>query len=94
MRYDPSVSGEADDVDGLPGTEGSFLACSFWMADALDRIGRRDEARELFERLLDLRNDLGLLAEEYDPRHGRQVGNVPQAFSHIGLVSTAYTLNS
>jgi GH15 family glucan-1,4-alpha-glucosidase len=94
MRYDTSATGEADDVDGLPGSEGSFLACSFWMADALDKIGRRDEARELFERLLDLRNDLGLLAEEYDPRHGRQVGNVPQAFSHIGLVSTAYALTS
>jgi GH15 family glucan-1,4-alpha-glucosidase len=94
MRYDTSESGEADDVDGLPGSEGSFLACSFWMADALNRIGRRGEARELFERLLDLRNDLGLLAEEYDPRHRRQVGNVPQAFSHIGLVSTAYALTS
>jgi GH15 family glucan-1,4-alpha-glucosidase len=94
MRYETSPSGEVDDVDGLPGSEGSFLACSFWLADALHRIGRPREARELYDHLLDLRNDLGLLAEEYDPRHGRQVGNFPQAFSHIGLVTTAYTLTS
>jgi GH15 family glucan-1,4-alpha-glucosidase len=94
MRYETSPSGDVDDVDGLPGSEGSFLACSFWLADALHRIGRPGEARDLFERLLDLRNDLGLLAEEYDPRHRRQVGNFPQAFSHIGLVTTAYALTS
>jgi GH15 family glucan-1,4-alpha-glucosidase len=94
MRYDTSPTAEAGDVDGLPGSEGSFLACSFWLADALHRIGRADEARTQFERLLDLRNDVGLLAEEYDQRHGRLVGNFPQAFSHIGLVSTAYTLTS
>ncbi|MDQ3430771.1 MAG: glycoside hydrolase family 15 protein [Actinomycetota bacterium] len=79
-------------VDGLPGGEGAFLACSFWLADALHMLGRTGEARELFERLLDLRNDVGLLAEEYDPRYQRQVGNFPQAFSHVGLVNTAYNL--
>ena len=79
-------------VDGLPGREGAFLACSFWLAGALQQIGRTDEARELFERLLDLRNDVGLLAEEYDPRLKRQVGNFPQAFSHVPLVLTAYDL--
>ena len=94
MRYDTSPTADSGDVDGLPGSEGSFLACSFWLADALHRIGRVDEARAQFERLLDLRNDVGLLAEEYDQRLGRLVGNFPQAFSHIGLVSTAYTLTS
>ncbi|WP_353941757.1 glycoside hydrolase family 15 protein [Streptomyces sp. HUAS MG91] len=80
------------EVDGLPGDEGAFLVCSFWLADALHMIGRSEEARELFERLLALRNDVGLLAEEYDPVAGRQLGNFPQAFSHIGLVNTAMTL--
>lgn len=80
-------------VDGLPGAEGAFLACSFWLADDLAMIGREAEARELFERLLDLRNDVGLLAEEWDPVAGRQVGNVPQAFSHVPLVSTARNLS-
>ncbi|MEU3451234.1 glycoside hydrolase family 15 protein [Streptomyces thermolilacinus] len=79
-------------VDGLPGGEGTFLACSFWLADALRMMGRREEARELFERLLELRNDVGLLAEEYDPVAGRQLGNFPQAFSHVGLVATALAL--
>ncbi|MFE4873172.1 glycoside hydrolase family 15 protein [Streptomyces sp. NPDC056682] len=79
-------------VDGLPGGEGTFLVCSFWLADALRLTGREEEARELFERLLALRNDMGLLAEEYDPVAGRQVGNFPQAFSHIGLVATACAL--
>ncbi|MEU8869911.1 glycoside hydrolase family 15 protein [Streptomyces javensis] len=79
-------------VDGLPGSEGAFLACSFWLADALQLAGRHKEARALFERLLALRNDVGLLAEEYDPATGRQLGNFPQAFSHIGLVGTALTL--
>ncbi|MGW0556248.1 glycoside hydrolase family 15 protein [Streptomyces sp. NPDC002926] len=80
-------------VDALPGGEGAFLACSFWMADALRMTGRVKEATELFERLLALRNDVGLLAEEYDPVSGRQVGNFPQAFSHIGLVNTALALS-
>ncbi|MDX3074448.1 glycoside hydrolase family 15 protein [Streptomyces sp. MI02-7b] len=83
---------EDSSVDGLPGSEGAFLACSFWLADALHRTGRRDEARALFERLLVLRNDVGLLAEEWDPVEQRQLGNFPQAFSHIGLVNTALTL--
>ncbi|MEV6418680.1 glycoside hydrolase family 15 protein [Streptomyces sp. NPDC051662] len=80
-------------VDGLPGGEGTFLVCSFWLADALHMTGRTAEAMELFERLLALRNDVGLLAEEYDPVTRRQLGNYPQAFSHIGLVVTALTLS-
>ncbi|MYV93185.1 glycoside hydrolase family 15 protein [Streptomyces sp. SID1034] len=83
---------DATTVDGLPGAEGTFLVCSFWMADALRLTGRVKEARELFERLLTLRNDVGLLAEEYDPAADRQLGNFPQAFSHIGLVATACAL--
>ncbi|MET9950732.1 glycoside hydrolase family 15 protein [Streptomyces sp. NPDC006339] len=79
-------------VDGLPGEEGTFLVCSFWLADALLLTGRAKEARELFERLVGLCSDLGLLAEEYDPVTGRQLGNFPQAFSHIGLVGTALAL--
>ncbi|MGW4033536.1 glycoside hydrolase family 15 protein [Streptomyces sp. NPDC004838] len=85
-------STEGATVDGLPGDEGAFLACSFWLADALRMTGRVKEARELFERLLGLRNDVGLLAEEYDPVAGRQLGNYPQAFSHIALVTTALAL--
>jgi GH15 family glucan-1,4-alpha-glucosidase len=76
-------------VDGLEGREGAFLACTFWFADALHLMGRRDEAEELFEKLLSLRNDVGLLAEEYDPREKRQLGNFPQAFSHVALINTA-----
>ncbi|MFD7865502.1 glycoside hydrolase family 15 protein [Streptomyces sp. NPDC057682] len=79
-------------IDGLPGGEGAFLACSFWLADALLLTDRPREAAELFERLLSLRNDVGLLAEEYDTAGGRQLGNFPQAFSHIGLVGTAVAL--
>ncbi|HUQ08811.1 MAG TPA: glycoside hydrolase family 15 protein [Steroidobacteraceae bacterium] len=78
--------------DGLRGSEGAFLACSFWYADNLALIGRRTEAEEMFERLLACRNDVGLLAEEWDPRAQRQLGNFPQAFSHVALVSTAYNL--
>ncbi|WP_037907260.1 glycoside hydrolase family 15 protein [Actinacidiphila yeochonensis] len=88
-RYSPAAAG----VDGLPGTEGAFLACSFWMVDALHATGEREEAAELFERLLSLRNDVGLLAEEWDPVAGRQLGNFPQAFSHIGLVNSALALS-
>jgi GH15 family glucan-1,4-alpha-glucosidase len=80
-------------VDGLPGDEGTFLACSFWYVDNLVLQGRMREARDLFERLLDLRNDVGLLAEEYDVGLGRQVGNFPQAFSHLALVNTAHALS-
>lgn len=85
----------ADDrVDGLPGSEATFLICSFWLVEALFGIGRRDEAVALFERLLALRNDLGLLSEEYDPVTGRHLGNTPQAFSHVGLVNAALHLGS
>ncbi|MEU8761643.1 glycoside hydrolase family 15 protein [Streptomyces sp. NPDC048659] len=85
-------SAEGAAVDGLPGDEGTFLVCSFWLADALRLTGRTEEARALFERLLGLCSDVGLLAEEYDPGAGRQLGNFPQAFSHIGLVGTALAL--
>jgi GH15 family glucan-1,4-alpha-glucosidase len=91
LRYQAE---EAHFVDGLEGREGAFLACSFWMADCLHMIGRRDDARRLFERLLELRNDLGLLAEEYDAAAGRQAGNFPQAFSHVALVNAALNLSS
>jgi GH15 family glucan-1,4-alpha-glucosidase len=80
------------EVDGLPGGEGTFLVCSFWLADALHMTGRTKEARELFERLAGHANDVGLLSEEFDPVTGRQLGNFPQAFSHIGLVNTALAL--
>jgi GH15 family glucan-1,4-alpha-glucosidase len=79
-------------IDGLPPGEGAFLACSFWLADNLALQGRDDEAREIFQRLLAVRNDVGLLAESYDPAAGRLVGNFPQAFSHVGLVNTACNL--
>ncbi|HEX2428955.1 MAG TPA: glycoside hydrolase family 15 protein, partial [Gaiellaceae bacterium] len=84
---------ENADVDGLPPGEGAFLPCSFWLAAVLAQQGRYDEAVELYERLLGLRNDLGLISEEYDPGRSRLVGNFPQAFTHIGIVETAYTLS-
>jgi GH15 family glucan-1,4-alpha-glucosidase len=84
----------AAEVDGLPTGEAAFLACTFWLADNLALLGRRREARRLFERVLDLRNDLGLLSEEYDPTTRRLVGNFPQALSHVGLVNTAYNLTT
>ncbi len=100
IRHDLAVDGlvlryrtEGHDVDGLPPGEGTFLACSFWLVEALALQGRQDEARALFERLLDLRNDVGLLAEEYDPIAKRQLGNMPQALSHLSLVTAALTLN-
>ena len=86
LRYRTADSGE---VDGLVGHEGAFLACSFWLADCLALLGRSHDARQLLDRLLDLRNDLGLLSEEYDPVAGRLVGNFPQAFSHVSLVNSA-----
>ncbi|MGA5494877.1 glycoside hydrolase family 15 protein [Streptomyces cinereoruber] len=92
LRY--PTAGEEAGVDGLEGDEGAFLACSFWLADDLAMIGRVDEARTLFEKLLALRNDLGLLAEEWDPRLQRQVGNFPQAFSHVPLIDTALRLTA
>ena len=79
-------------IDGLPGKEGAFLLCSFWMVDALAMAGRQEEARRRFEYLLSLRNDVGLLAEEYDPVARRMLGNFPQAFSHLGLIASAYNL--
>jgi GH15 family glucan-1,4-alpha-glucosidase len=88
LRYDTATSD-----DGLPVGEGAFLACSFWLADAYVMVNRLDDARRLFERLLTLRNVVGLLAEEYDTRAGRLVGNFPQAFSHIALVNTAHNLS-
>jgi GH15 family glucan-1,4-alpha-glucosidase len=90
-RYELPTGGRSA-VDGLAGSEGAFLACSFWLANALELSGRHEEAIELFERLLALRNDVGLLSEEYDPRYGRLVGNMPQAFSHVPLVQTALNL--
>ena len=87
LRYDPQAR-----RDGVPEGEGAFLACSFWLADNLILLGRRRAARLLFERLLALRNEVGLLSEEYDPRAKRLVGNFPQAFSHIALIATACNL--
>jgi GH15 family glucan-1,4-alpha-glucosidase len=81
-------------VDGLPPGEGAFLACSFWLADNYVLQGRYDDARELFKRLLSLRNDVGLLAEEYDVAAERQLGNFPQAFSHLALINTARNITA
>ena len=89
MRYDTGTA-----VDGLPPGEGAFLACSFWLVDNYVLLGRYDEACALFERLLALRNDVGLLAEEYDPHSRRQLGNFPQAFSHLALINSAHSLNT
>jgi GH15 family glucan-1,4-alpha-glucosidase len=87
-RYD---TGEVQ--DGLPPGEGAFLACSFWLADNYVLQGRTREARALFKRLIGLRNDVGLLSEEYDVQARRQVGNFPQAFSHLSLINTARNLS-
>ncbi|MBF5042176.1 glycoside hydrolase family 15 protein [Aggregicoccus sp. 17bor-14] len=94
MRYSPAKDSETSGhaVDGLPGREGAFLACSFWLADNYALMGRTAEAEALFRRLLSLRNDVGLLSEEYDARGKRQLGNFPQAFSHVGLINTALNL--
>jgi GH15 family glucan-1,4-alpha-glucosidase len=78
--------------DGLPSGEGAFLACSFWLADAYLLLGRADDARRIFDGLLSIANDVGLLAEEYDTRLQRMVGNFPQAFSHVALINTAFNL--
>ena len=88
QRYDPGKS-----ADGLTGSEGTFLACSFWMVTCLWLIGRTDEATLMFDRLLALRNDVGLLSEEYDPKNMRMLGNFPQALSHIALTHAAFTLS-
>jgi GH15 family glucan-1,4-alpha-glucosidase len=90
QRY--TMDGETSTVDGLPPGEGAFLACSFWLADNMALQGRYEAARALFERLLALRNDLGLLSEEYDATRRRLIGNFPQAFSHVGLINTARNL--
>ncbi|MBA2415083.1 MAG: glycoside hydrolase family 15 protein, partial [Geodermatophilaceae bacterium] len=90
VRYRPETEG----VDGLPGSEGAFVMCTFWLADALALTGRVGEATDLFERMVSLRNDVGLLSEEYDPVSGRQLGNTPQAFSHVALVNTAVHLSA
>jgi GH15 family glucan-1,4-alpha-glucosidase len=87
LRYDSLKS-----KDGLPPGEGAFLACSFWLADAYCLLGRREDAERLFEQLIGLCNDLGLLSEEYDPHAPRQLGNFPQAFSHVALINTAFNL--
>ena len=90
MRYAHDEGSE--ELDGLPPGEGAFLPCTFWLADNLALTGRRDEARQIFERLLALRNDVGLLAEEYDVGRRRLVGNFPQAFTHVSLINTARNL--
>jgi GH15 family glucan-1,4-alpha-glucosidase len=82
------------ETDGLPPGEAAFLACTFWLADNFALLGRRDDALAVFERLLSLRNDVGLLSEEYDPIGKRLLGNFPQAFSHIALVNTACNLTA
>jgi GH15 family glucan-1,4-alpha-glucosidase len=87
-RYDSARS-----ADGLPAGEGAFIACGFWLVDAYVLLGRIEDAERLFERLIGLRNDLGLLSEEYDPAAGRMVGNFPQAFSHLALVNSACNLS-
>ena len=89
LRYKPEHTN-----DGLTGTEGAFLACSFWLVDAYAYSGRTKEAEALFERLIGLRNDLGLLSEEYEPTSGRLIGNFPQAFSHLALVHSASVLGN
>lgn len=88
LRYNSATAS-----DGLPPGEGVFLACSFWLADVYLMLGRRNDAVRLFERLLALRNDLGLLSEQYEPRAKRLLGNFPQAFSHLALVNTASNLS-
>ncbi|MDQ1593550.1 MAG: hypothetical protein QOH40_106, partial [Arthrobacter pascens] len=87
LRYRPEISD-----DGLPGGEGVFLACSFWLVEALLGAGRHRQATQLFERLLALRNDVGLLSEEWGVQSGRHLGNTPQAFSHFALVTSALQL--
>ena len=82
-----------DGVDGLSSNENAFLACSFWLVDNYVLLGRLDEAKTLFERLLEMRNDVGLLSEQYDTHRQRFVGNYPQAFSHIALINSAYNLS-
>lgn len=84
---------DSEHVDGVPSGEGAFIACTFWLVDNLALMHRHGRARELFEHLLTLRNDVGLLSEEYDPHGKRLVGNFPQAFSHVALINSAYNLS-
>ena len=88
MRYIPDKHA----ADGLPPGEGAFLACSFWLVNDLAMLGRLEEAQALFDRLLSLRNDVGLFSEEYDPEHRRLIGNFPQAFTHLTLIASAVAL--
>jgi GH15 family glucan-1,4-alpha-glucosidase len=90
-RYTHDEEGRSP--DGLPPGEGAFLPCTFWLVDNLALQGRLDEAEALFQKLLDLRNGVGLLAEEWDPESQRQLGNFPQAFTHVALINTAFNLN-
>lgn len=90
-RYKTSPTGA---IDGLPEGEGAFLPCSFWLAQNYALIGRLDDAHQLFERLIGLQNDVGLLAEEYDPVAKQQLGNFPQAFTHVSLVNAAAHLSA
>jgi GH15 family glucan-1,4-alpha-glucosidase len=87
LRYDSATAS-----DGLPPGEGVFLLCSFWLVDCLAMIGRYDDARAMFEKLVGLANDVGLLSEQYDPEAGRLLGNFPQAFSHVALITAAMSL--
>jgi GH15 family glucan-1,4-alpha-glucosidase len=87
LRFKPE-----SEVDGLSGEEGVFLACSFWLVQVYQMMGRKEDASRLFNRVISTSNDLGLLAEEYDPKNRRQRGNFPQAFSHFALVNTAFAL--
>jgi GH15 family glucan-1,4-alpha-glucosidase len=89
-RYQTNAASE--EVDGLPQGEGAFLACTFWLADNYILQGRHDEAQRMFERLIALKNGLGLMSEQYEPQLARMVGNFPQAFSHVSLVNTARNL--
>jgi GH15 family glucan-1,4-alpha-glucosidase len=89
IRYDTRHQ-----IDGLPGSEGAFLACSFWLADNYAMVGRLEDAEALMERLLSLRTPLGLLSEEYDPIRRRLIGNFPQGFSHLALIMSAQILSN
>jgi len=81
-----------NDIDGLPPGEGVFLPCSFWLVDCYELVGRHEDAHELFQRLVALSNDVGLLSEEYDPESKRLLGNFPQAFTHLALVNSAFNV--
>jgi GH15 family glucan-1,4-alpha-glucosidase len=94
LVYRYTTAADEGAVDGLPGKEGAFLPCSFWLVDALAATGQVGEARALFERLLSIRNDIGLMSEEYDVDRKRLLGNFPQAFTHLALVGSALKLDA